>query len=100
MTNLLNKNLDTKMSYNCKSEFHKQTLESWIKVYCEEPKTYVDITNQYVLYNKSIRINKNNLTHTFLKGNNVNIHNTKILNMLSPQHFFLNLEEFNNKNEL
>ena len=96
---MFNKNLDIKMVNKCKTEFHKQTLSSWIKIHCIEPKTYTDITNQFLVFNKILSINKKSITPSFFKCNNPNnVNNIRILNMLSAQNTFLSLHDFNLKN--
>lgn len=97
--NKLNKNLDYSMINICKSEFHKQTLSAWTKVYCTEPTNINETVNQFIIYNKSIIINRKPLTPNFFKSNDEkNILNIKILNMLNPQNTFLDVQEFNNNN--
>ena len=93
---MFNKNLDIKMVDKCKTEFHKQILSSWIKIYCIEPKTYTDIINQFLVFNKTLKINKQAIIPSFFKGNDTNkIHNIRILNMLSAQNAFHSLYDFN-----
>ena len=57
--NLLNQNLDLSMVNCCKSDFHKQILEAWIKMHSKEPKNYNEIVHQFLVYNKEIKIDKN-----------------------------------------
>ena len=98
--NLLNKNLDPVIIRNCKSEFHKQTLTAWIKVFCKEPTTFNDIINQYLVYNKAIKINNKYLTQYFFKSKNKdNIYKMKVLDMLDPLNNFFCIKDFNLKNE-
>ena len=97
--NLLNKNLDLSIVNCCKSDFHKQILEGWIKIHSKEPKNYNEIVHQFLVYNKEIKIDRKQLTPTFFKSINANdIFNIKILNMLNPQNTFLSIQEFNNNN--
>ena len=46
------------MLKNCLSPFHRQVLESWIKVFCVKPETTTEILNEYILYNREIIIGK------------------------------------------
>ena len=97
--NKLNKNLDYSIINICKSEFHKQTLSAWIKVHCTEPINYNETVNQFIIFNKSIIINKKPLSPSFFKSNDEkNIFNIKILNMLNQQNTFVDVREFNNNN--
>ena len=58
------------------------------------------MVHQYLSFNKSIGINKNILTSTSLRSNNIdNVQEIKILNMLDPHNMFLNIEDFNNNNQ-
>ena len=43
---------------NCLPLFHRQVLESWIKVFCVKPETTTEILNEYILYNREIIIGK------------------------------------------
>ena len=98
--NLSNKNLNPGIICNCISEFHKQTLTAWIKVFCKEPTNYNEITNQYLVYQKAIKINAKYLTHKFFEGKNKdNICKIKVLDMLDPLNMFISIKDFNIKNE-
>ena len=96
---MLNKNLGEETCKRCKSNFHKQTLISWIKVHGIEPKSYKDVINQYLTYNKRIHINRKPIFPSFFKGTISSPRDIRILNMLTPQNEFLNIQEFNNKNQ-
>ena len=97
--NILNKNLDNSIANKCKSEFHRQILSAWINTYCKEPPNYKEIVNQFLVYNKAIKINRKYKTPILFKSNDINItYNIKILNMLNPQNMFLNIQDFNSNN--
>ena len=98
--NMLNKNLDLQIATKCKTDFHKQLLSSWINMHCTDPKSYKEITNQYILYNKLLKINKKCILPAFFKGEDPsNIPNIRILNLLSPQNTFLSIKDFNEYNQ-
>ena len=85
--NKLNKNLDIKIVNKCRSDFHKQTLTAWIKVYCQEPKNYVEIVHQFHTYNKLLTINKKTLMPSLFKSNNIDdTYNIRILDN-SPKRY-------------
>ena len=96
---MLNKNLDLQMAAKCKTEFHKQVLSSWITIHGTEPKSYKEITNQFLLFNKSLKINKKCILPSFFKSRDPsNISNIRVLNLLSQQNTFLNIVDFNQYN--
>ena len=92
---MLKKNLDLQIVAKCKTDFHKQVLSSWITIHSTEPKSYKEITNQFLLYNKSLKIIAS--YQHFLKVKTQEIY--QILNLLSPQDTFVNIVEFNEYNQ-
>ena len=56
-----------------------------IKVHGNEPKLYKDIINQYLTYNKMIKINRRASTPDFFKAIGNSIRNNRILDMINPQ---------------
>ena len=97
---ILNKNLDKKMIENCRSEFHKQTLACWIQLTNIEPINYKQIANEYIIHNRLLKINKEVVTPSFFKTNDVNsIQNIRIYDMISQQNTLLNHTDFNNQNQ-
>ena len=56
--NMLNKKINLEYAKNCLSPFHRQVLESWIKVFCVKPETTTEILNEYILYNREVIIGK------------------------------------------
>ena len=96
---MLNKNLEEQTANLCKGEFQKQVLMSWIKVHGNEPKLYKDVINQYLTYNKMIKINRKVITPGFFKANENGIRNIRILDMINPQNVFYTTPEFNNLNK-
>ena len=97
---ILNKNLDMKMVNKCKTDFHKQVLSSWIKIFCTEPESHIDIINQYLVHNKSLTINRKCIMPSFFKAVNSDVtYNIRILNILSPQNTFRSLQDFNQLNQ-
>ena len=98
---ILNKNLDIQIVKKCKTEFHEQVLTSWINTYCTDPITYKDTINQFIIYNKALKINKKCILPSFFKNTNRRcIYNIRILNLLSQQNTFLNINDFNHNNEM
>ena len=80
--------------------FSKQVFSSRITIHNTEPKSYKEITNQFLLYNKSLKINKKCILPTFFKGTDPrNISNITLLNLLSPQNTFVNIVDFNEYNQ-
>ena len=74
-------------------------LISWIKAHGNEPKLYKDMINQYLTYNKIIKINRRAITPSFFKANRNNLNNIRILHMINPQNVFHTNQEFNNINK-
>ena len=87
---MLNKNLEVETCRKCKSNVHKQALISWIKGV--EPKSYKDVINQYLTYNKMIKVNKKPIFPSFFKGTINRPHDMRILNMLARQNEFLDIQ--------
>ena len=96
---MLNKNREAQTAYLSKGEFQKQVLISWIKVHGNEPKLYKDIINQYLTYNKMIKINRRTITPGFFKAIGNSIRNIRILDMINPQNVFHTIQEFNSINK-
>ena len=53
---MLNKKINLEYAKHCLSPFHRQVLESWIKVFCVKPETTTEILNEYILYNRGKKI--------------------------------------------
>ena len=99
--NVLNKNLNYSIIKKGKSNFHRQTLTAWIKVYYKEPSNYIEMVNKFLVYNKDISVNRTWLTPVFFKNNSINhIYNIKInqIIMLTPQNRFVTLQNCNISN--
>ena len=50
-------NFTLKTAERCKTNFHKQLIQSWYKISCSEPHLAKHILNQYLLENHKITIN-------------------------------------------
>ena len=59
---MLNKKIGLSFIENCLSPFHQQVLECWDDFYGMEPVSNSEILNEYVLYNKNIKIGKRPIT--------------------------------------
>ena len=83
-----------------KTESYIESENSFfMTVFCKEPKSHNEIVNQFLVYNKSIRINNKYLHPDFFKSDNLkHTYNIRILNMLNPQNIFLDIQGFNDSN--
>ena len=87
------------MVNKCKTNFHKQALSSWTQIFVTELESHIDIINQF-LVNKSLMINRKCIMLYFFRAINSNVtYNIRILNILSQQNTFINLEDFNKLNQ-
>ena len=95
----IDKNLDISRIGYCKSAFHKQVLESWIQVHANEPKNLKNALNQFLLYNRFIKIDRNILTVNDLKATDGKIKNDlfdlKIIDLVDRQGAFMDRNNFN-----
>ena len=67
---LLNKNPPKEISNLAMTEFHKQILESWLRINkCREYNEYT-ILNEYITHNKNIKIKGTMILKDFFKNNN------------------------------
>ena len=80
-SDILNKNFGEEVVKNGKTMFHKQILELWAKLHGTNPKTKTDILNEYVLFNKHIRIDRKPIEAKYF-GTNCN-QNMKIVDILN-----------------
>ena len=103
---MLNRNISytkyTKYT-KCKSKFHEQIMDSWNKVYNNSsPTKTVEILNQNILYNQSIKINNTHVTGkhvTNTNGNKIPV-SLKIIEIVNNNGKFLSHTEINDKLDL
>ena len=94
---MLNKKIGLSYIQNCLSPFHQQVLESWDDFYGMEPVSNSEILNEYVLYNKNIKIGKRPITVNQFPNKYGN--NLKILDILDNNGCILKRVNLNEKLE-
>ena len=95
--NMLNKKINLEYAKNCLSPFHRQVLESWIKVFCVKPETTTEILNEYILYNREIIIGKKIIALYQLP--NKHSYDIKIVDILDSEGNILKRSQLNQKLE-
>ena len=65
---IYSKNPDLSLSMEAKTIYHKQLLKCWFHLVQSNPVTPLEVVNQFVLYNKEIKIENNMLTRTFMNN--------------------------------
>ena len=94
---MLNKNIGLSYIENCLSPFHQQVLKNWDGFYGMEPVSNSKILNEYVLYNKNIKIGKRPITVNQFPNKYGN--NLKILDILDNNGCILKRDNLNEKLE-
>ena len=94
---MLNKKIDLSFIENCLSPFHQQVLECWDDFYGMEPVSNSEILNEYVLYNKNIKIGKRPITVNQFPNKYGN--NLKLLDILDNNGCILKRDNLNEKLE-
>ena len=94
---MLNKKIGLSLVEKCFSPFHQQVLESWDAFYGMEPVSNPEILNEYVLYNKYIKIGKSPISINQFP--NKYAHNLKLLDILDNQGNILTMGDLNEKVE-
>ena len=79
---LLNKNCTTyELKKHCKTKFHKQMIEEWIKLNTSVPKTGEEMLNQFIIYNQYIKIGKEIIPSRYFDPMDCNIQLNDILDV-------------------
>ena len=94
---MLNKKIGLSFIENCLSPFHQQVLECWDYFYGMEPVSNSEILNEYVLYNKTIKIGKRPITVNQFPNKYGN--NLKLLDILDNNGCILKRDNLNEKLE-
>ena len=92
---LLNKKLDRTFFEKCATSFHKQVLQSWTEYYGTKSSTNKEILNEYILYNKYIKMGRR--TYSIDRFPNVFGYNVKIIDIVDENGHFLERSILNEK---
>ena len=92
---LLNKKINLEIINNSLTPFHKQVLESWYKIYSTSPINNIEISNEFVLFNREILIGRRPIKLNQFP--NKNGYNLKIMDIIDENGKILPRRTLNQK---
>ena len=64
---IINRPLPPSWTNKCRTKFHKQLLECWLKLYDQEPKDIKYLYTQYITHNRYIKINNKEINNSITR---------------------------------